>query len=68
MKLDIEGAEVDIFKKDFSLASCLRGTTRIAIEVHEDIDKSVAKGLEQYGFQVFERGETLYGIRRTQST
>ncbi|MEJ1239013.1 FkbM family methyltransferase [Chryseolinea sp. T2] len=65
LKLDIEGAEVDIFEKDLSLASGLKGTCRIAIEVHEDTNNRVVKGLEQYGFQLLERGETLFGFRNS---
>jgi FkbM family methyltransferase len=59
LKLDIEGAEEFLFKKDNSFVEILRFTKTFAIEVH-DKESDIPNILEKMGFQPFTLGETLF--------
>ena len=61
LKMDIEGAELDVFLRDLSLADVLRRLTLIAIEVHDDKERQIERVLTQTGFLIFKQGETLFG-------
>jgi FkbM family methyltransferase len=61
LKMDIEGAELDIFKYDSWVVEMLRSLRYIAIEVHDDRDVRIKTTLTAAGFSIFKEGETLFG-------
>ncbi len=61
LKMDIEGAELNVFLKDLSLSDVLKHLRLIAIEVHDDKERQIEKALTQAGFLIFNQRETLFG-------
>jgi FkbM family methyltransferase len=64
-KIDIEGAEFDLYKNSSDL-DYLNNTKVIAIEVHKEINSPqiIIDILRKYGFILFEYSETLVGINK----
>jgi len=65
LKMDIEGAELNIFVSDLWMSEMLRTLRCIAIEVHDDEEKKIEAALSAAGFSVFKEGETLFGKKLT---
>jgi FkbM family methyltransferase len=66
LKIDIEGAEVSIFKNDRKLSSLLSKVLVVAIELHSENDYGlISTTLKDSGFEIFKRSETIFGINRT---
>ncbi len=63
LKIDIEGAERFIFKKDNNL-DFLKITEIVALEIHDEFDirNSINEILTENGFFIFESGELTIGI------
>ena len=61
LKMDIEGAELNIFSEDVTIERVLSTVKFIAIEVHDDVEKKIEKLLTRMGFTVFVSNETLFG-------
>ncbi len=66
LKIDIEGAERFIFKKENDL-SFLKITEIIAIEIHDEFDirSSITNLLIENNFFIFESGELTIGINKS---
>jgi FkbM family methyltransferase len=64
-KIDIEGAEFELYKHSENL-DYLNRTKVIAIEVHKEINspKIIVEILKRYGFVLFEYSETLVGVNK----
>ena len=64
-KIDIEGAEKQVFSKNSSL-DFLTKTKCLAIEIHDEFDcrKDITTILENYGFQLTNVGELTIGINQ----
>lgn len=63
LKMDIEGAEDDVFLHDLNLNAVLERIKAIAIEVHSS-DNQIARSLTANGFVVERFRETLFGIKK----
>jgi len=64
LKIDIEGADVQIFGGD---CSWLALTSCILIELHLDVPGSAAaffKAIEPFGFEVSQHGDTTVAIKK----
>jgi FkbM family methyltransferase len=63
LKIDIEGAEAEIFRSDINF---LTKTRVIAIEVHEEFISNIEIEtiLKNYGFIVFSAGELTVGVNK----
>jgi FkbM family methyltransferase len=63
LKMDIEGAETNIFQNDRELPILLSKTLIVAIEIHNDIGKQcIQEQLKNLGFKIFHQHETFFGI------
>lgn len=64
LKIDIEGAEKDIFENDKDDFNWLKITKVIAIEIHDEYDcrEKIRSVLNRLNFDLFEDGELTYGI------
>jgi FkbM family methyltransferase len=64
-KIDIEGAEKQIFGKSASI-SFLKSTKCLALEIHDEFDcrKDIVNLLERYGFKLVNVGELTIGINQ----
>lgn len=63
LKIDIEGAEEEIFYKDSTIRQVLEKTTCISLEPHTlDFEKFIIKYLEDTQFQVSQSGELVIGF------
>ncbi|KAF2081180.1 FkbM family methyltransferase [Flavobacterium sharifuzzamanii] len=64
LKIDIEGAEKQIFNTLVSDLEFLKKTKCIAIEIHDEFDcrKEICKILDDYGFEIINEGELTIGI------
>lgn len=64
LKIDIEGAEFEIFKNSSSL-SCLEKVKIICIEIHNEIgdEGEIISVLNNYGFKVLKYGELTLGVK-----
>lgn len=69
LKLDIEGAEEELFKSKQSCDDILKNTNAISIEAHSQKFKEEFKKLlsDEYKFQVYEFGELLVGMKESLS-
>ncbi|MEB2784738.1 FkbM family methyltransferase [Algoriphagus persicinus] len=64
LKLDIEGAEEVIFKKDLSLSEVLEKVCCISVEAHSlEFEKDLITILKKSGFRVKKSGELVFGFR-----
>lgn len=65
LKIDIEGAEFVIFA-DNADTDWLQKVRFLAIEIHPDAGDVlvIKKKLREFGFTIFETGETTIGINR----
>jgi len=65
LKIDIEGAEFELYKNSENL-DYLNRTKVIAIEIHKEINspRIIIDILKKYGFVLFEYSETLVGINK----
>ncbi len=66
MKMDIEGAEREIFSDHEDALFFLSKIKALAIEIHEDVvEKSTIEGvLKKAGFTLFRGGESIFGFNR----
>ncbi|EAZ96257.1 hypothetical protein FBBAL38_02520 [Flavobacteria bacterium BAL38] len=64
-KIDIEGAEKQIFGKSVSV-EFLKSTKCLALEIHDEFDcrKDIVNMLEHYGFKLINIGELTIGINQ----
>lgn len=64
LKIDIEGAEKELFK-DKNTSDFLNRTKFISIEIHDEFDMSskIFEILESYNFRLIECGELIFGIK-----
>lgn len=64
LKIDIEGAEKEIFDKEKSDLSFLNITKCLAIEIHDEFDcrKDIEDVLYEYNFELLKSGELTIGI------
>jgi len=62
-KIDIEGAEKEIFLKDCHIGEFLSRVRYIVMEVHQDVIpmKTITEILQKNNFEIFERGSLVYG-------
>jgi FkbM family methyltransferase len=67
LKIDIEGAEKEIFLSDQSDVSFLNKTKCIAIEIHDEFNcrESIYRILEKYHFKYFNSGELTVGVNQS---
>lgn len=65
LKIDIEGAEKEVFENEESFDRLLRNTKIIAIEIHEEVESTsmILSILANYGFDLEKVGETTFGYR-----
>lgn len=64
LKIDIEGAEEEIFQKDFELKQILNNVLCASIEPHSPQGEKIIKSvLAECGFTVEYHGELIYGFR-----
>lgn len=64
LKLDIEGAEEVVFKKDLNLFSILEKVSCVSVEAHSDEFEIELKFiLKELGFRVEKSGELIFGFR-----
>jgi FkbM family methyltransferase len=66
LKIDVEGAEKQIFDKTISDLDFLSKTNVIVIEIHDEFNcrEMIYKELENYGFEYFEKGELTIAIKK----
>ena len=66
LKIDIEGAEKEVFNPEISDLSFLRITRCIVMEIHDYFDcrKNIYSILDEYGFSYFNKGELTICINR----
>ncbi len=66
LKIDVEGAEAEIFRKDDDLDKVLLKTKLIAIEVHEEFieEKVIVERLHSRNFTTSKSGELIVGINK----
>jgi len=64
LKLDIEGAEAQIFSDFCSITKCLKKVRFIAIEIHDEFNcrTNITNILSRSGFRLFSNNETLFGF------
>lgn len=64
LKIDVEGAEKEIFKYGYSNLNFLNKTKCIAIEIHDEFEcrEEIDLILEHYGFTLIRQGELTIGI------
>lgn len=64
LKIDIEGAEKQVFTSPTSNLDFLKITKCIAIEIHDEFDcrEAICKVLNEYGFVLYNEGELTIGI------
>jgi FkbM family methyltransferase len=66
LKIDIEGAEEEIFAKEESYDAFLKVTKSLSLEVHDvEFEKKIVHMLERRGYEVSKFGELVFGIHRT---
>jgi len=64
LKIDIEGAEEEIFQKDPDLINILKRVRCVSVEPHSIRgDKLIRNVLSESGFSVEHHGELIYGFR-----
>lgn len=61
LKIDIEGAEISIFRNDKMIDAVLSKANHVAIEVHDDWEGVIEHKLVDTGFHLYSKGETLFG-------
>ncbi|WHF51432.1 FkbM family methyltransferase [Chryseobacterium gotjawalense] len=66
LKIDIEGAEKEIFTTNNNNLDFLNRTKCIAIEIHDEFHcrEQILKILDDYGFSLYHEKETTVGINR----
>ncbi|MCH7402097.1 FkbM family methyltransferase [Belliella kenyensis] len=65
MKIDIEGAELEVFKDRDTTCRILKKVNSIALEPHsEQFENEFKIVLQEEGFEVFLFGELIFGIRK----
>ena len=66
LKIDVEGAEKQIFTATDSNLEFLNKTRCIAIEIHDEFEcrEEIYCILENYGFTIYNEGESLIGINQ----
>jgi FkbM family methyltransferase len=64
IKIDIEGAEEEIFEKDTNLKQIFRSVKCVTVEPHSELGKDlIHKVFQDCGFQVEYHGELIFGFR-----
>ena len=64
IKIDIEGAEEQVFEKDYGLNSLVRSVSCISVEPHSERGRELIKHrLKSWGFRVEYSGELIIGFR-----
>lgn len=63
LKMDIEGAELEIFERDENIDSVLDCIDVVALEVHGDSNKMIEKKLKSKGFHFFINNETIFASK-----
>lgn len=65
LKIDIEGAEKEVFENDSSFDKLLNFVSIIAIEIHDEVkcDEMIRLKLLKFGFTIETIGETTYGYK-----
>lgn len=65
-KIDIEGAEREIFLNDKRIGDFLSRVRYLVMEVHRDVISvdAITEILRKHNFEIFERGSLVYGRRK----
>lgn len=64
IKIDIEGAEEEIFEKDFNLKQILQSVSCVTVEPHSELGQHlVQKVFKECGLRVEHHGELIYGFK-----
>jgi FkbM family methyltransferase len=65
IKIDIEGAEEEIFEKDPNLKLILQSVKCVSVEPHSKLGHQlIQKVFQECGFRVEHHGELIYGFRK----
>lgn len=65
LKIDVEGAEANIFTEPSSYNIILTKTNILAIEIHDEFNcrETIYDVLKQYNFKIIEKGETTFAYK-----
>jgi hypothetical protein len=64
LKIDIEGSERKLLEDSEQFSKALKITKFLAIEIHDEVVSRVdfTDFVQNLGFRIYAKGETLYGV------